>query len=150
MFFSPLFLVCSCFYLPLSASPSLGGVLWLVAQSCPTLFNHMDCSPPGSSVYGIFLARTLEWVAMPSSRGSSQPREQSQVSHIGGGLFTTEPPGKPPSLIMFISVSTRLRLSLFSFLLLSNVILQTLENVLFHARGAQWIKCPRRPGQRAS
>ena len=42
----------------------------------------MDCSPPGSSVYGISQARILEWIATPSSRGSSQPRDQSQVSHI--------------------------------------------------------------------
>ena len=43
----------------------------LVAQSCLTLCNPMDCSPPGSSVYGIIQARILEWVAMPSSRDSS-------------------------------------------------------------------------------
>ena len=40
-------------------------------QSCPTLWDPMDCSPPGSSVHGILQARILEWVAMPSSRGSS-------------------------------------------------------------------------------
>ena len=40
-------------------------------QSCPTLCNPMDCSPPGSSVQGILQARILEWVAMPCSRGSS-------------------------------------------------------------------------------
>ena len=44
-------------------------------QSCPTLCNPMDHSPPGSSVHGILQARILEWVAMPSSRGSSQPRD---------------------------------------------------------------------------
>ena len=44
----------------------------LVAQSCLTLCDPMDCSPPGSSVHGILQARTLEWVAMPSSTGSSQ------------------------------------------------------------------------------
>ena len=43
-------------------------------QSCPTLCNLMDCSPSGSSVCGIIQARILEWVAIPSSRGSSQPR----------------------------------------------------------------------------
>ena len=43
----------------------------LVAQLCPTLCDHMDCSPPGFSVYGILQARILELVAMPSSRGSS-------------------------------------------------------------------------------
>ena len=45
-----------------------------VAQSCPTLCDLMDCSPPGSSVHGILQARILEWVATPSFRGSSQPR----------------------------------------------------------------------------
>ena len=47
----------------------------LLTQSYPTLCNPMDCSPPGSSVHGILQARILEWVAMPSSRGSSQPRD---------------------------------------------------------------------------
>ena len=46
-------------------------VLGLVAQSCPTLCDPMDCSPPGSSVHGILQARILEWLATPSSRGSS-------------------------------------------------------------------------------
>ena len=46
-------------------------VLRLVAQLCLTLCDTMDCSPPGSSVHGILQARILEWVAMPSSRGSS-------------------------------------------------------------------------------
>ena len=47
----------------------------LVAQSCPTLCEPMDCSPPGSSVHGIVQARILEWVAVSFSRGSSQPRD---------------------------------------------------------------------------
>ena len=58
----------------------------MCAQSCPTLCDPMDCSLPGSSVHGIFLARILEWVVMPSSRGSSQPRDRtcfSWVSCIG-------------------------------------------------------------------
>ena len=59
----------------------------LVAQSCPTLFDPMDYSSPGSSVHEIVQARILEWVAMPSSRGSSQPREWTQVSHIAGRFF---------------------------------------------------------------
>ena len=46
-------------------------------QSCPELCNPMNYSPPGSSVYGILQARILEWVAMPSSRGSSPPRDQT-------------------------------------------------------------------------
>ena len=46
----------------------------LVAQSCLTLCDPIDCSPPGSSVRGILQARILEWVAIPFSRGSSQAR----------------------------------------------------------------------------
>ena len=48
-----------------------------VAQSCLTLCDPKDCSPPGSSVHGIFQARLLEWVAMPSSRGSSRLRKSN-------------------------------------------------------------------------
>ena len=47
---------------------------FLCAQSCPTLCDHMDCRPPGSSDHGISQARILEWVALSHSRGSSQPR----------------------------------------------------------------------------
>ena len=59
-----------------------------VSQSCRTLCNPMDCSPPGSSVHGILQARVLEWVAIPFSKGSSQPSNQTQVSCIAGGFFT--------------------------------------------------------------
>ena len=55
----------------------------------------MDCSTAGSSVHGIFQARILEGVAISSSRWSSQPRDQTQVSRIVGKRFTTQPPGKP-------------------------------------------------------
>ena len=60
----------------------------LVAQLCLTLRDPMDCSPPGSSVHGILQARILEWAAMPFSRGSYQPRDRTQVSHIVGRYFT--------------------------------------------------------------
>ena len=53
----------------------------LVAPSCATLCNPMDCSPPRSSVLGILQARILGWVAMPSSRGSSQPRDGTRISY---------------------------------------------------------------------
>ena len=49
--------------------------LSLVAQSCPTLCDPMDCSLPGSSVHGIFQARVLEWVAIAFSRGSFRPSD---------------------------------------------------------------------------
>ena len=51
----------------------------MAAQSCPTLSDPVDCSPPGSSVHGILRAGILEWVAMPSSRGSSRPRDRTWV-----------------------------------------------------------------------
>ena len=60
----------------------------LGAQLCPTLCDAVDCSPPGFSVHGILQARILEWVATPSSRGSSWPRNQTQVSCIAGRFFT--------------------------------------------------------------
>ena len=69
-------------------------MLCLVAQSCPTLRNPMDCSLTSSSVHGILQARILEWVATPFSRGpfqprSFQPRDQTQVSHTAGRFFTS-------------------------------------------------------------
>ena len=54
-----------------------------VAQSCPTL-----CDPMDSTVHGILQSRILEWVAFPFFKGSSQPRNQTQVSHFAGGFFT--------------------------------------------------------------
>ena len=64
-------------------------------QLYPALCNPMDCSPPGSSVCGILQARILECVAMPFSRGSSRPRDQTWISCVTGILFTVEPLGKP-------------------------------------------------------
>ena len=58
-----------------------------VTQLCPTLCDPVDSSPPGSSVHGILQARILEWVAISFSRGSSQPRDQTQVSRIAGRCF---------------------------------------------------------------
>ena len=63
-------------------------VVLLVASSCPTLWDPMDRSPPGSSVSGILQARILEWVAIPFSRGSSQPRGWIHISCTVGGFFT--------------------------------------------------------------
>ena len=72
-----------------------------VSQSCPTLCNPMDYR-----VHGILQARMLEWVAIPFSRGSSQPRGQTQVSHIASGFFTSwttreNPPFLAPDFLSF-------------------------------------------------
>ena len=66
----------------------------LFIQSCLTLCDPMVGKLPSSSVPGDSPTRILECVAMPSSRVSSQPRDQTQVSHFAGGFFT-ESPGKP-------------------------------------------------------
>ena len=81
-------------HLPLCL-PNANGGCWLSHYSkllVNNLFvficNPMDCSPPSSSVHGILQARILEWVAIPFSRGTSQPRDWTQVSCIGGRSFT--------------------------------------------------------------
>ena len=60
-----------------------------VAQLCLTLCDQMNCSPAGSSVHGILQTRILEWVAILAYRGSSHPRDQTQVSCIADGFFTS-------------------------------------------------------------
>ena len=71
----------------------------LSLQPCPTLCDPVDCSVlPGFSIHGIFQARILEWVAMSSSKGSSQPRDWTHGSYvfcITSGFFTSKPLGKP-------------------------------------------------------
>ena len=69
-----------------------------VAQSCPTLCDLVDCNPPDSSIHGSFLARILEWLAMSSSKGYSQPRHWPHVMSpatpaLASRFFTTAPPG---------------------------------------------------------
>ena len=60
-----------------------------VAPRSPTLCDTVDCSLPGSIVHGILQARILEWAAIPFSRGSSQPKDRTQVSSIAGRFFTS-------------------------------------------------------------
>ena len=74
-------------------------------QSCLTLCNPTDCSLPGPSVHGILQAKILEWVAMPSSRGSFQPRDRTLIScilHLQVGSLPLAPPGKPPKRLSFV------------------------------------------------
>ena len=83
-----------------------------VAQSCLTLCNPMDCSPPGSSIHGIFQARMLKWVAISFSGGSSQPRERTWASRLQADSLLSKPPANPtwqtcmPSLL-FINFTLR-------------------------------------------
>ena len=59
-----------------------------VAQSCRPLCDPMGCSPPSSSIHRIFQARIVQWVAIAFSRGSSWPRDRTQVSSTAGRRFT--------------------------------------------------------------
>ena len=73
----------------------------LRTQSCPTLCEPKNCSPPGSSVCEISQARILEWVDVSYRRGSSRPRDGTHVSCISVRFCTTEPPEKPLYLTSF-------------------------------------------------
>ena len=68
--------------------------------SCVRLWDPVDCSPPGSSVHGILQARILEWVTMPSSNGSSQPRDRIQLSHIAGTLYRLSHQGREEEYVV--------------------------------------------------
>ena len=70
-----------------------------VAQLCPILCDLTECSPPGSSVSGIFQARILEWVAVSFSEDLHDQAIELESSALAGGLFTTELPGKPHGLV---------------------------------------------------
>ena len=74
----------------------------LVTQSCPTLCNPMDCGPPSSSVRGILQARTLAWIAIPFSRGSSQPRNWRPVSCTVGKFFTNWGTKGIPQMVKYL------------------------------------------------
>ena len=84
------------------------GCVCVCAQSCPTLCDLMDCSPPGSSVHRIFQARILEWVAIFYSRGSSQPRENLCLPHLLGWQADSLPLchlGSPKGLLLLYNYS---------------------------------------------
>ena len=78
-------------------------MLCLVTQSRPTFCDPMECRPPGFSLHGALQTRILEWVAMPSSRGSSRPRDGSQATHTAGKFFTSWATGGSPQAYLFFS-----------------------------------------------
>ena len=91
-----------------STTEHLSGVTVLSLQSCPTLCDPVDCSSPGSSIHGILQARIPEWVPIPSSRGTSRPRDRTCVSFAsctGGRVLYHWTPGGAPRLLGFTSPS---------------------------------------------
>ena len=94
-------IICSPLFLIITLSI---GSLCVCAQSCLTVYGLMDCNPPGFSVHGIFQARILEQVAISSSRGSSQPRDETcvGVSCIGRWLLYHLSIGKAQLLALLL------------------------------------------------
>ena len=86
-----------------------------VAQLCPTLCDPMDCSLPGSSIHRIFQAKVLEWVAISFSRGSSWPRDWTQVSCIAGRRFTIWATREVRDFIFKFSVSLEIYKNILKF-----------------------------------
>ena len=72
----------------------------LAVQLCLTLCNPMDCHPSDSSVHGLLQARILEWVAIPFSRGSSQPRDGTQSPALQVDSLSSEPQAKPKATML--------------------------------------------------
>ena len=107
--------------------PHLYNMKVKVTQSCPTLFDTMDYA-----VHGILQARILEWVAIPFSRGSPQSRDQTQVSQIADGIFTSwatreGPPCPPPFLWSILNI-----IVLFIYLFIYLIIFCLLLNCKHH------------------
>ena len=93
---------CSSFQPPQDLAPCLAHerapqtlVYVMRAQSCPTLWDPMDCSPPGSSVHGIIQAKILEWVVMLSPGNLPNPGIEIQSPVLQADSLPSEPPGKP-------------------------------------------------------
>ena len=85
-----------------------------VVSHVPALCDPMDCSLLGSSIHGIFQARTLEWVAITFSKGSSQPRDQTHIScllHWQAGSLPADPPGRSYLFHLNVDVSVRVNCS---------------------------------------
>ena len=98
-------------------------LMWVkVTQSCPTICDPMDCSPPSSSVRGILQARILKWVAISFSRRSSPPRDWTWVSCLAGRFFTSwatreTPSYKPLFLIVTAMCLLKKKNTTFNFVL---------------------------------
>ena len=94
---------------------------WFSCKVISNSWDPMDCSLPGSSVYGVSQARMLEWVAISFSRGSSQPRDRTQVSHIVGRCFTIWATREVLHIILSVYISVQrkeLKISNFHGLLM--------------------------------
>ena len=97
------------FQFPGKAAPTLSATSFvhvLVTQWSPTLYDPMDCTPPGSSVHGILQARILEWIAIPFSRPLPLPRDRTWVSSTAGRFFTIWATREPPACYLIPNSQT--------------------------------------------
>ena len=125
--------VCVCVYTHTCARASAK-----LLQLHPTLCDPMDYSPSCSSVHRILQARILEWVAMPSSRGSPQPRDRTHVPCTGGRLFTAEPPGKG-NIYTYIQIHTHTHTYVYIYGKVNGNPLQYSSLGIPTDRGAWWV-----------
>ena len=100
-----------------------------VAKSCPSLCNPVGCSPTGSSICGILQARILEWVVLPSSKRSSQHRDQTCISCFGSWILYHGSPLRRPVLLRFLKTALSLIGTLVFFHLFSNVLTISMLNI---------------------
>ena len=108
-----------------------------VAQLCPIL-----CHPMVYAVHGILQARTLEWVAFPFSRESSQPRDWTQVSHIAGGFFTSWATREAPKAIYLFLKTVWCVYTCMRIHIIHTHIFNVIEIILWwHSKKCTW-SCP--------
>ena len=97
-----------------------------VAQSCLTLCNPMDSSPPGSSSHGILQAKILEWIVIPFCRGSSQSWDQTQVFCISGRLFSIRATREAPIYLIIKGIFWQRNIYTFYYHVIQ------ITNIVFH------------------
>ena len=108
-------------------------VKMLVAQSCLTLCDPMDCSLPGSSVHRILQARILEWITIPFSRGSSQLRDQTCVSYIAGRFFTVQATREA-----YTCICLQIYLQAYASMLIMIIQLANIHKVMLYKHRLKW------------
>ena len=114
-----------------------------LAQSCPTPSDPMDCSLPGSSVHGILQARILQWVVIPFSRGSSQPRDRKlRSSALQVASLPSEPPGKPLKERIISNLCTHFLCFLTSRTEKDSSFSQRKSDLIFGMRENTVLSCP--------
>ena len=93
----------------------------LLTQSCSIFCDPKDCSPPNSLVHGILQAKILEWATMTFSKGSSQPRDQTQVLCFSAAALLSELPWKPIQLLSPFLINYFFLLSFINFLYIVDI-----------------------------